>query len=66
MYCSNVLLGKRWHAVYVDESLQHGRVPESYKAQVKQQEILLSQEQKHQPATGLTLEGSTWGECRPQ
>lgn len=37
MYCSNVLLGKGWSAVYVDEILQHGRVPESYKAHVKQQ-----------------------------
>ncbi len=37
MYCSNVLLGKGWKAIYVDEVLQHGRVPESYKAHVKQQ-----------------------------
>ena len=37
MYCSNVLLGKGWDAIYVDESLQTGRVPESYKAHVKQQ-----------------------------
>ncbi len=37
MYCSNILLGKGWKAVYVDEVLQHGRVPESYKAHVKQQ-----------------------------
>lgn len=37
MYCSNVLLGKGWDALYVDECLQTGRVPESYKAHVKQQ-----------------------------
>lgn len=37
MYCSNVLLGKGWDAVYIDETLQLGRVPESYKAHVKQQ-----------------------------
>ena len=37
MYCSNVLLGKGWDAIYVDETLQSGRVPESYKAHVKQQ-----------------------------
>ena len=65
MYYSNVLLGKGWHAVYVDESL-HGRVPESYKAHVKQQGRWVSQEQKCQPAKGITLEGSTLDECRPQ
>lgn len=37
MYCSNVLLGRGWKAIYVDEVLQHGRVPDSYKAHVKQQ-----------------------------
>ncbi|KAL9126718.1 MAG: hypothetical protein Q9175_007875, partial [Cornicularia normoerica] len=37
MYCSNVLLGRGWNAIYVDETLQSGRVPESYKAHVKQQ-----------------------------
>ena len=37
MYCSNVLLGKGWDAIFVDETLQSGRVPESYKAHVKQQ-----------------------------
>ena len=37
MYCSNMLLGQGWTATYVDECLQHGRVPESYKAHVKQQ-----------------------------
>lgn len=37
MYCSNVLLGNGWKTVYVDEILQHGRVPDSYKAHVKQQ-----------------------------
>lgn len=37
MYCSNVLLGRGWGAIYIDETLQSGRVPESYKAHVKQQ-----------------------------
>lgn len=37
MHCSNVLLGKGWQMVYVDETLQYGRVPESYKAHTKQQ-----------------------------
>ena len=37
MYCSNVLIGRGWDAIYVDETLQSGRVPESYKAHVKQQ-----------------------------
>lgn len=37
MYCSNVLLGKGWSTLHIDESLQHGRVPDSYKAHVKQQ-----------------------------
>lgn len=37
MYCSNILLGHGWKTLYVDESLQYGRVPESYKAHVKQQ-----------------------------
>ncbi|KAL8787260.1 MAG: hypothetical protein Q9213_002308 [Squamulea squamosa] len=37
MYCSNLLIGKGWDAVYIDETLQTGRVPESYKAHVKQQ-----------------------------
>lgn len=37
MHCSNVLLGKGWDAIYVDEVLQTGRVPESYRAHVKQQ-----------------------------
>ena len=37
MYCSNVLLGKGWDAIFIDETLQSGRVPESYKAHVKQQ-----------------------------
>ena len=31
MYCSNILLGRGWDAIYVDEALQSGRVPESYK-----------------------------------
>ena len=37
MYCRNILLGHGWKTLYVDESLQYGRVPESYKAHVKQQ-----------------------------
>lgn len=37
MYCSNVLLAKGWQMAYVDETLQHGRVPDSYKAHIKQQ-----------------------------
>ena len=37
MYCSNLLLGKGWDAIYIDETLQTGRVPDSYKAHVKQQ-----------------------------
>ncbi|KAI4152494.1 MAG: hypothetical protein L6R39_001800 [Caloplaca ligustica] len=37
MYCSNILLGKGWKTRYVDESLQYGRVPESYTAHTKQQ-----------------------------
>ena len=36
-YLSSVLLGHGWTAVYVDECLQHGKVPDSYGAQVKQQ-----------------------------
>ena len=56
MYCSNVLLGKGWHAVYVDESLQHGRVPDSYKAHVKQQGRWVSRAYLRPPATRLTLQ----------
>lgn len=37
MYCGNILLGRGWDAIYVDETLQSGQVPESYKAHVKQQ-----------------------------
>lgn len=36
-YFSNVLLGKGWKIRHVDESLQYGRVPESYKAHTTQQ-----------------------------
>ncbi|KAI9893875.1 MAG: hypothetical protein M1814_005428 [Vezdaea aestivalis] len=37
LHCSNVLLGKGWKTRHVDERLQHGRVPDSYKTHIKQQ-----------------------------
>ena len=62
MYCSNVLIGKGWQMVYVDEVLQRGRVPDSYKAHVKQQGrwVMLT------PifVTKFTYEDSMWVESR--
>ena len=49
MYCSNVLLGKGWKTIYVDETLQIGRVPESYKAHVKQQSRWVYSQLSHCP-----------------
>ena len=37
MLCSTKLLGQGWIAAYVDENLQHGRAPDSFGANVKQQ-----------------------------
>lgn len=43
MYCSNVLHSKGWKTFFVDRTLQHGRVPDSFNAHTKQQSRWVSQ-----------------------
>ncbi|KAL9607182.1 MAG: hypothetical protein Q9167_007876 [Letrouitia subvulpina] len=54
-YCSNVLLGKGWKIGHVDESLQYGRVPESYKAHTIQQSRWVSLVTKEDLRTSLSI-----------
>jgi hypothetical protein len=64
--CSAKMLGAGWKTCFIPESLQHGSVPESYNAHVKQRTRWVGATFPKIERQALTFDISSWATSKPQ